>query len=178
MNDPEVNDVVAPKDGGADGSVQLTSSLVRSGSEVLVSGLNVIVDGHAVEKHDLHRVNDELLRVKEGVAHILEFCDIVGANLLAVLYSGANLGYELAELVDTCSNFFKGAILKVLHGCGYVGDEGVDIFGAILKVINVLNLESANEDTINKLNHVKIRHFKRTIFENTRIAALTFWANR
>ena len=108
----------------------------------------------------LHGVDKKLLGMEEGITHVLELGDIFRADLFAVLHGGANLGYELAELVDTSSNLVEGAGFKVLHSGGDVGDEGVDILDASLKVINVLSLECTNEDTVDQLDHIKSRDSK------------------
>ena len=42
-----------------------------------------------------------------------------------------------------------------------MGDEGVDILDASLKVVNMLNLECTNEDTVDQLNHIEGRDTKR-----------------
>ena len=122
----------------------------------------------------LHGVDKKLLGMEEGITHVLEFGDIVRADLLAVLHGGANLGYELAELVDTSSNLVEGAGFKVLQSGGDVGNEGVDILDASLKVINVLSLECTNEDTVDQLDHVKSRDSKRA----SNILGVKFWASK
>ena len=157
LDDAEIDELAAPKDGGADGSDLLASSLELASHEVGVSGLDVIVDGDTVEKHVLRGVDDKLLGVEEGVAHALELCDVVGADLLAVLHSGGNLGDELAELVDTSGNLAEGALLEVLHGGVHVADEWVDVLDASLKVVNMLSRECTDEDTVDQLGHIEDR---------------------
>ena len=149
--------VGAPKDRGSNGSVELASLLVLAGDEVCVGGLDVLPDRDTVEDNVVHGVNDELLGVEEGVAHGLELGDVVGADLLAVLHSGSNLGDELAELVDAGGNLVEGASLEVFDSGFHVGDERVNILDASLKAVNVLGLEGANEDTIDKLDNLKSR---------------------
>ena len=99
--------------------------------------------------------------MKEGISHVLEPCYVIRADLLAIFHSGAYLGDEFAELVDTRSNLVERAGFKVLHSGGDVGNEGVDILDASLKVINVLSLECTNEDTVDQLNHIEGRDTKR-----------------
>ena len=163
LEDAKIHEVFAPEDGGADGADLLASSLVRAGREVLGSGLDLVVDGYAVEEHVLSRVDDEPLGVEEGVTHFLKFGDIIGADLLTVLHGGGDLGYELAELVDASGNLVEGAGLEVLNGSGHMGDEGVDVLDASLKAVNVLSLESTNEDTVDHLGHIKDSHGNRAI---------------
>ena len=152
-----IHEVTAPEDGGADVSDLLASSLERAGNEVLVSGLDVIVDGYAVEKHVLGRVDEELLGVEEGISHVLKLSHIIGTDLITVLQGSGDLGYELAELVDASGNLMEGAILEVIHGDGDVGYEGINILDASLEAVDVLSLESANEYTVDQLSHVKDR---------------------
>ena len=163
LEDTKIHEVVSPEDGGADGSDLLASSLVRAVREVLGSGLDLIVDRYAVEKHVLCRVDDEPLGVEEGVAHLLQLGYVIGADLLTVLHGGGDLGYELAELVDASGNLVEGAGLEVLNGSGHMGDEGVDVLDASLKAVNMLSLESTNEDTVDHLGHIKDSHGNRAI---------------
>ena len=154
LDDAEIHEVAAPDHLSTDLSELLASGLPRASNEVLVSGLDVVVDRDTVEKHVLCRVDEELLGVEEGVAHFLELGDIVGADLLAVLHGGADSGDEVAELVNTGGNLVEGAGLEVLHGGGHVAGEGVDILDASLEAGNVLGLECTNEDSVDQLDNV------------------------
>ena len=127
-------------------------------NEVRTGGLDVVPDRDTVEKHGLCTINDELSRVEEGLAHGLELGDVVGADFLAVLQCGSNLGDELTKLINAGSNLVEGAVFEVLDSGGHVGDEWVDILDASLKAINVLFCESTDEDAINELNHLKNTH--------------------
>ena len=98
--------------------------------------------------------------MKEGITHVLELSDVIRADLLAVFHSGAYLGDELAELVDTSGNLVEGSVLKVLHSGVHMRDEGVDVLDASLKVVNMLNLKCTNEDTVDQLDHIEGRDAK------------------
>ena len=155
LEDSHIHEVVAPEDGGGDGADLLASSLERAASDVQGSGLDLVVDGHAVEEHVLSRVDDEPLGVEEDIAHFLELVDVIGADLLTVLHGGGDLGDEMAELVNASGNLVEGSSLEVLNGVGNMTDEGVDVLDASLEVVNVLCLESTYEDTVDQLSHIK-----------------------
>ena len=102
-------------------------------------------------------VDEELLGVEEGIAHALELCDIIGADLLTVLHRGGDLGDELAELVDASGNLAEGALLEVLHGGVHVADEWVDVLDASLKVVDMLGRECTDDGPVDQLGHVEDR---------------------
>ena len=148
---------VALKDGGADDAVHLASSLVLLRFEVVVSSPHIVVYLDTVNHHTLF-IDGESLWVDEGVAYVLELCDAIIANLVTALHGGGDLGVEITELEDGRGHLVGGAFLKVIHGGSDVSDEGVNILDACLKAINVLNLESSNEDTVNQLSYIRSRH--------------------
>ena len=171
LEDAEIHEVAAPEDGGADGADLLASSLERASSEVLGSGLNLVVDGYAVEEHVLRRVDDEPLGVAEGVAHFLKLGDIIVADFIAVLHGGGDLGDERAELIDASGNLVEGAILEVLESGFQVGNKGADILDASFNVGDAFGFECAKEDTFDHLEHILS-----SAFFNTDIHIKDAWA--
>ena len=174
MEDAEIHEFFAEKDGIADGAEHLASSLVLFSIEVVVSGLDVVVDVGAVDLNHLF-IDFEILGVEEGVANVLELCGVFGAYLVTALHLRGDLGVEQSELVDASGHLVGGAFIEFLNGDGDVTDEGVDILDACLKVLNVLNLESSSEDTVNQLSHVRSRHSKRASHIYATITFLRAW---
>ena len=110
--------------------------------------------------HALYRIDEELLGLQEGVAHVLKLGDVVGADLLAVLHDRADPGEELSELVDASADLAGGALLKGFHCSGDVGGEGVDILDAGPEAVHVLDLESADEDAVDQLGQTERKDTK------------------
>ena len=82
MEDSEIHEGLAEFDRGADLAVQLASGVEMAVSEVVVSGLEVIIDLDVVDDHTL--IFDFLaLGVKEGVADALKLDDVAIFNNLA-----------------------------------------------------------------------------------------------
>ena len=129
MEDAHFHELLGEKDGIADHAVELTSCLVLFGIEVVDTGLDVVVDVVAV---DLNRLFLEFgtLGVEEGVANVLQLCDVIGADLVTALHLGGELGVEVAEFGDASAILFGGGICEVLIGGLDVSDEGVDILDA------------------------------------------------
>ena len=144
--------VVAEWDGGSDCAVLLASVLELSGSEVVVSGLEVVVDLDVVEFHTLIiDIDFEPLGGDESVTNFLELPDVVEFEFvyLALIHVDVDLGDELAELFNASLNLVLGAILKVLRDSVHVGDEGVGIVLAFLKAFGILSVKSAFDNTAN-----------------------------
>ena len=145
----------APEDHGSDGSVLLASFLILASLHVLSSGLDVLVDLNTVVEDLLLSVNNQLLGVEEGLAHLLESLSIFGADLGAVLHANADFLDEKTELVDTISDLAEGAVFEVLDSLGHVNDERVDVLDASVEVLNMFNLKSTNQESVNKLGDFK-----------------------
>ena len=100
-------------------------------------------------------VLDDLLRVKEGVTHILELRDFLSTDLRATLNGGSNLSHELTELVDTLGNPRVRAILEISDTRHHVGDQWLEILGAILQAADGLSLEGTKKDAIDELSNLR-----------------------
>ena len=154
LENSKFNEFFAEKDGIADGTEHLASSLVLFRIEVVVSGLDVVVDVGAVDLNHLN-TESEPHGFEEGVANVPELCDVVGADIVTALHVGYDLEVEIAEHADASVYPIVGAIVEVLHGLGDVAEEGGGILDASLKVVNMLSLKSTNEDTVDQLGHIK-----------------------
>ena len=141
----------APKDGSSDGSVLFASFLILAILHVLSSGLDVFVDLDTVVDDLFLSINNQLLRVEEGLTHFLESLSILGANLRAVLHADANFLDEETKFVDAVSDLAEGAVFEVLDGLGHVSDERVDILDACVEVFDMLNLKCSNKESVDKL---------------------------
>ena len=160
LENSKFNEFFAEKDGIADGAEHLASSLVLFRIEVVVSGLDVVVDVGAVDLNHLN-TESEPHGFEEGVANVPELCDVVGADIVTALHVGYDLEVEIAEHADASAYPIVGAIVEVLHGLGDVAEEGGGILDASLKVVNGLNLESANKVTVNQIGRVGSRGAER-----------------
>ena len=169
LDDAKIHKFAAEYDWGADLAEQLTSGLELAISEIVVSGLEVVIDLMAIEKHTL-RFDFDLLGVEESVTYVLELSDVIGFDKRALLRKVSDLGDELADLVDASANLVVlamvvvmvvGAILKVLHSKVNVVDDLTGIELASLKVFDLLSLKSAFENTINEQGHVQMVHASR-----------------
>ena len=159
MENAKIHEGLAELDGGTDLAVQLASFLEVAASEVVVSGLEVVVDLDVVDEHTFMFDFDFLTPgVEEGGANVLELGDVGVFNNLALLNSGGYLGHEIAELFDASFNLalvatmpvmLVIAILKVLGNLVHCGYEGVPIPDASLNVILVLRPKSAFDNTVN-----------------------------
>ena len=87
MEDAHFHELLGEKDGIADDAVHLASCLVLFSVEVVDSSLDVVVDVVAV---DLNRLFLEfrIHGLEEGVANVLELCDVIGADLVTALHLG------------------------------------------------------------------------------------------
>ena len=182
MDDAEIHKFAAKYDRGANLAEQLTSGLELAISEIVVSGLEVVVNLMAIEKHTF-RFDFDLLGVEESVTYVLELSDVIGFDKRALLRDESDLRDELADLVDASTNLVVGAmglvvvmvvgtILKVLHSKVNVVNDFVGIELASLEVFDLLSLKSAFENTVNQQGHVQMIHANRPT-----VASNTSWIN-
>ena len=104
--------LLRPEDGGSNSSVQFAGAFSLVVSSVFASLLDVLVDLSAID-----------LDVMAGLAHLLEFLNILSTDLREILEDNSDLSDELIELVDTVGDFGVRAILEIGDSRLHVGDQ-------------------------------------------------------
>ena len=87
-----VNHIVGSiEDSSSDGSVHDSSFLVFTQLHVSTGSLDVLVALNAIHENVLLSIEDQLLGVKEGIAHLLELLDVLITDLSTILHDHTNL---------------------------------------------------------------------------------------
>mmetsp|Transcript_27714 Transcript_27714/g.37016 ORF Transcript_27714/g.37016 Transcript_27714/m.37016 type:complete len:208 (+) Transcript_27714:168-791(+) len=148
----------APEDKSGNSAELFAGLLELGGVHVLNACLDVFEDSDAIHDHVVLSIDDELLGVLEGLTHLGQSGHILVADRNAVLHHDADLGDELAKLVDAVGDLVVGTVLEVIHGSHHVDDHRVEIENASLQRVDLLSVEGAKDEAIDELDDLGGRH--------------------